>query len=142
MSEQRIQPDGSQPVAWVIQRYLEPDGNGVPKEVWEKMYSENFVSDLQKQLADHAARVAELERLLDRAKQLLGETDIRADRAERRLGEVEKESRAWRNRFIGERTTFYSNTGKEYETAIAYAESDANEYIDAFRAAINKEKPA
>lgn len=55
---------------------------------WGQDYLERMARDIHATFADHAARVAELERLLDRAKQLLGETDIRADRAERRLVEA------------------------------------------------------
>lgn len=44
--------------------------------------------------------------------------------------EWEKVVRAWRNRFISERTGYYQAQGQCYEEAIASAEYDANCYAD------------
>lgn len=51
-----------------------------------------------------------------------------------RLAAAEKDARAWRNRFVDERMNAYPNEG--YEMRRCHAESDANEYIAAFHAAI------
>lgn len=45
--------------------------------------------------------------------------------------------RAWRNRFVSERTATHQRDGMTYEMARAHAESDANEYETALDAALS-----